>query len=51
MLPATDRVALLGWVVTGVVLFGGGAAALVNHAAISEAWPPATRFFLALGIG
>ena len=51
MPPATDRVAVLGWIATGITLFGGAAAALANHKAISEAWPPATRLFQALGIG
>jgi predicted Zn finger-like uncharacterized protein len=42
---------LLGWVISVALLAAAAWAAVHYRAAIMEAWPPATRFFQALGLG
>lgn len=41
---------VLAWVASLAVLVGAGAALVYHRAAVIEAWPPAARLFLALGL-
>jgi predicted Zn finger-like uncharacterized protein len=41
---------LLAWLGSLAILAGAGAALVYHRAAVIEAWPPAARLFLALGL-
>jgi len=48
--PRHDGVLKLAWIVTGLVVLGLVAALYLFRTEIVEAWPPAARLYLALGL-
>lgn len=45
-----DRMLVLAWVASLVIVVGGAVALVVFREAVMAAWPPATRLFAALGL-
>jgi len=45
-----DRLALLGWVATLLLLLGSGGFVSANHTELAQAWPPVERLFAQLGL-
>ena len=48
--PARSRPLLIAWAATLFLLCGFAAAVMLNRSAIIEAWPPAARFYAAIGL-
>ena len=48
--PPDDAALRRAWVASLVVVVGGAVALVALRGAIMAAWPPATRFFAAIGL-
>jgi predicted Zn finger-like uncharacterized protein len=48
--PGERMLVVLGWLLSFAVLGAGGWAAVVWRAEVVEAWPPAARLYVALGL-